>query len=46
MPWPDRRVYVAAVLALAGVTVPLHLGVLIAIAGGTLVAVATTERAR
>ena len=41
-----RAVYVAVTLALIGATVPLHLGVLIAIAGGTLVAVATTERSR
>jgi predicted branched-subunit amino acid permease len=39
-----RAAAVAVALALIGVTVPLHLGVLIAITGGTVVAVATTER--
>ena len=41
-----RAVYVAVALALIGVAVPLHLGVPIAIAGGTLVAIARKERAR
>jgi predicted branched-subunit amino acid permease len=39
-----RAVAVAVALALLGATVPLHLGVLIAIAGGTIVAVATDGR--
>ncbi len=41
-----RAVTVAVVLALIGGTVPLHLGILIAIMGGTLVAIATGDRTR
>jgi len=41
-----RSVAVAVVLAMLAAAVPLHLGALIAIAGGTLVAITCGERAR